>query len=219
MKKHRDPEEPHFPKRIRARLRVSGDNAARNGEAIDARMGKERREALIARLDACVTGVGTAETRLRELYAIVDEWMSYNGENVACRRGCNHCCHIAVAVFEDEAKMIGAHLNVEPEKPPRYRMDFNDVPFGPSFPCTFLKNGECSIYEHRPLNCRTHVNMDVDALLCEMRDGACYSAPLMNSVLFNCAYIYICAPGAQFGEQPKLAELREFFPLKKTGES
>ena len=33
-------------------------------------------------------------------------------------------------------------------------------------PCTFLVNDQCSIYEHRPFNCRSLASVDRDALTC-----------------------------------------------------
>ena len=38
--------------------------------------------------------------------------------------------------------------------------------YGSHTPCPFLQQGECSIYEHRPLTCRMHMNFDRDNYWC-----------------------------------------------------
>lgn len=84
---------------------------------------------------------------------------------VACKRGCNHCCHIQVAITGVEAQLLGSKIGVRPAKlnPPQLRPRDS---FGYNTPCTFLENGECSIYEHRPFACRNHSSF-------EMTDEAC----------------------------------------------
>jgi Fe-S-cluster containining protein len=88
---------------------------------------------------------------------------------IACKRGCNHCCHIQVAITGLEAQLLGHKIGVKPAnlQPPRLRPQES---FDYRTPCTFLENGECSIYDNRPLVCRTHASFEVDADECRLTD-------------------------------------------------
>lgn len=209
--------EVRIPARIRRRLRHSNEHAERNGDAIRKRMGEAKRAELIRRVWELTQSNGAARDRLRQLFALIDEWMSYNGENVACHRGCSNCCHMAVAILEPEAQLMAQNIGRPMTTPDVYERNFSEVPYGPSHPCPFLQNGECSIYEHRPFNCRTHYSLDIDAMLCELGENECYHAPLMHVPFFHLAYLNICAPRAGLGEVPRLADIRDFFPPANAG--
>lgn len=129
-----------------------------------------------------------------------------------CRDGCSHCCNMATLISTVEAQTIakatGAKLadpgagilsrvDVEVE-----RAQYNGVP------CTFLKAGRCSIYEHRPWGCRVHYVMDKDNLLCKIIPGVQIESPMFNSEAFNALFI-LAHPDP---ENIKMADIREFFP-------
>jgi hypothetical protein len=99
---------------------------------------------------------------------------------VACRAGCDHCCHVVVGVTAPEALTILAHL--EHSRSPgdlarlaarvaghheRTRGLSSAERFSPEHPCVFLEAGRCSIYEVRPLACRGMNSLD--AVECETR--------------------------------------------------
>jgi Fe-S-cluster containining protein len=76
----------------------------------------------------------------------------------ACAAGCDFCCYLPVDVLTPEALRIAAHL-----KQTRSPEELTDLvyhlgtqgqqDFGLR-PCVFLANGQCSIYEVRPMVCR-----------------------------------------------------------------
>lgn len=74
-----------------------------------------------------------------------------------CKKGCSHCCHVPVLVTAVEAFYIqektGIEANIVKRKKEKCR-----VPDGS--PCPFLKNDACSIYEYRPIACRTFGSFD-----------------------------------------------------------
>lgn len=67
--------------------------------------------------------------------------------HVQCKKGCDLCC-MDYSIFPIEffyiKQKLGNAILPEPEK----KTD--------AASCIFLKNHECTIYEHRPIICRTH---------------------------------------------------------------
>ena len=83
-------------------------------------------------------------------------------KNISCKKGCSFCCHINVNITSDEAKVITtcckdagitidyAYLQEQAKDPPMQQA------LGKHSACVFLKNGECTIYPFRPMNCRKY---------------------------------------------------------------
>jgi len=103
----------------------------------------------------------------------------------ACKSACSACCHIPVMLLASEAKVIAKELGitlkfVPPEKrnqpPPKFQ--------GEDFACPLLKEDKCSIYESRPLVCRTLYNLDRDPLLCQ-HTGESNLVPYFDATQFN----------------------------------
>lgn len=103
--------------------------------------------------------------RLKPIYAVADKFGDAIAPHIACKKGCNHCCHLRVPLNEVEAQLMGANLSIKPQVPRRTQLK-DENSYGRHTPCTFLEDGACSIYEHRPLACRVHSNLDVDDEAC-----------------------------------------------------
>ena len=73
-----------------------------------------------------------------------------------------------------------------------------------------MKDGECSIYAHRPLVCRTLVNMDDTSLLCELHQGVAIPVPYANSTRLQSAM-------ALLHLDDTWADIREWFPAGVAG--
>ncbi len=102
---------------------------------------------------------------------------------VACKAGCDHCCHQMVGVTPPEALAIWSHLRNE-----RSREELASLAsrvaiarektrnlsslerFSPEHPCVFLESGRCSIYDVRPLSCRGVNSLDADECAKRLRD-------------------------------------------------
>lgn len=73
----------------------------------------------------------------------------------ACRAGCDGCCAPRFSVFEIEASRIRAALaqldRTDPARRARVRGQASS-----SAHCPLLVDGRCSVYEERPIICRTH---------------------------------------------------------------
>ena len=67
-------------------------------------------------------------------------------KNLACQKGCAQCCTHSLSVLSVEAYAISESLSAH-FAPPKRRAD----------KCVFLdENDACTIYQSRPLLCRTH---------------------------------------------------------------
>ncbi len=143
----------------------------------------------------------------------------------ACQSGCSACCNIGVMVSESEARAIGKAIGIEHQSPPEGT--FVQWVEGEEFetamaranllseeffrkPCNFLSNeGSCQIYDERPIACRHQINLDEDALLCELIDGGSVPVPYFNLMDSKLAYILAMGKGS------KLADIRHFFPVAR----
>lgn len=199
---------PAYPPEVSERLKEVEAIAQRNLAEINARLPTQR-VSWGRKLNSLMKSRDPVWVRLRALYQVVDEETSFFGENVACRRGCAHCCHLGVGLSEPEAEMLGAAIKRRPRKAPN--TDLSQFDYGYHNPCTFLKNGECSIYAHRPLACRIYFSVDKDPLLCQLIPPSTPPVPGVDTTEFLHVYTVICG-GA------KIADIRQYFP-PASGES
>jgi Fe-S-cluster containining protein len=103
----------------------------------------------------------------------VDNAMS--GLEKACSRGCDYCCRngMQVLLAPHEADQIADRVRDDPafaivrervqSTAQRTRGMTNGQYWEAKVVCPFVENGLCSIYEVRPLACRTWTSVDVDA--------------------------------------------------------
>lgn len=86
----------------------------------------------------------------------------------SCSVGCSFCCHDAIMVSDLEANYIIKRMKESNIKPNRGRLkrqsrvkDFKDLKWKDKA-CSMLgDDGMCTIYEHRPIVCRTHNSIDI----------------------------------------------------------
>jgi Fe-S-cluster containining protein len=127
---------------------------------------------------------------------------------VPCSRGCSGCCHMPTMLSQEEAEIIGREVGVPVAEPAQW---FDGVNMGHRFDgvaCSFLQDGICGIYAHRPFACRMHVHLDRDNTLCEIVPGESIRVPRLDTLHFDLAY------ARAFGGplSIRLADIREFFP-------
>jgi len=116
---------------------------------------------------------------LEFIYDYLDRFFSYSDGLVACKKGCSHCCHMRVAIVQVESDYIHRKTGASVK---RLELD-SYVDEGPwidaNRPCPFLKDDVCSIYEFRPMVCRTHVNFEDTNEVCRP-DVKYESVPLFD---------------------------------------
>lgn len=145
--------------------------------------------------------------RLRE---IADEAFKVVQHLTPCRRGCAHCCYMAVGVSEREAELIASHIGrraavieAGPEAALR-RLDEN-VKRYQRVACPFLgKDNDCTIYHVRPMACRTHHSLEDSPAPCDLFGGP---APIKS---FN--FRAIDTAVADLDLYRAFGDIREFFP-------
>jgi Fe-S-cluster containining protein len=198
--------EPGLPEHVVAHLPAADKAAQRNVKQVESRFGKELQEVLqqVAQLSRPQTPKATRTMRLRFL---AGQWSGLVSQESACRRGCSHCCHVNVAVPRSEAELIAKAtrtslandvVSYHAGSPPDLMSHFGEA-------CTFLLEGKCSIYAHRPVTCRALVNMDDVELLCELVPGANVPVPYANAVRLQ-GTLFLHAQDEDW------ADIREWFP-------
>jgi hypothetical protein len=84
---------------------------------------------------------------------------------LACRRGCSHCCHYPVGVTFPEAMRLADAVLRRPELSPRVR-DADAAVAKQSWeqlvgvPCPMLVDDACAIHDARPMPCRALGSLD-----------------------------------------------------------
>lgn len=103
--------------------------------------------------------------------------LEQNGQSpkVACKRGCNYCCHSQVNIIPIEALLISAFIKTDFTCSEMSALtagiaNAHSLTAGKTLaqvyaikadlPCLFLKKGSCSIYQIRPSICRSWNALD-----------------------------------------------------------
>ena len=164
------------------------------------------------------------ETRMAWLRELTERLNQIAEPLSACMTShCSHCCYTPVTITRIEAQLIGKAIGVTPESPPSQadvaRQTESAAASRPGmghtydWPCPFLatepslppgKGGKCSIYEHRPMVCRSCLSMAPSDKLCELQPDHLVPIPL-----FDARVPHLLA--AQIGEMD-VADIRDFFP-------
>lgn len=151
---------------------------------------------------------GSQRAKYNRLKKLADRVSAAAEPHVACRKGCSECCNIAVVITSFEAELIGEVIR---KKPLKVGVRHDDLSLREKYfgqPCTFLRNGMCSIYADRPLACRTHFNLSDTSLFCSTE------IPPEDSRVPNLDFrAFWASYGIAFYDAPR-ADIREFFPGK-----
>lgn len=193
-------------KRLLEHLPVAEACASRNVERVQPLVQKVARETA-GLLDSALEAGPSRPSKVMMIRHVASAWSAAVTPYSACRNGCAHCCHIAVSVPEVEAKLIAAKTGRRLQRPlrPLSMSDGADVePYGYDKPCVFLTDGRCSIYEHRPLACRTLVNMDDTSFLCELEPGVAVPVPYANAIAIQGRFALVT-------QREVFADIRDWF--------
>jgi Fe-S-cluster containining protein len=109
-------------------------------------------------------------SKRRKVIAIANRMTEALELHVACKPGCSSCCHMNTIIYEHEAIRLA---EVSGKKMARLPLRPGNVVFAEGLkfngrPCPFLVENRCSVYEDRPLVCRTHHSLRENATQCSM---------------------------------------------------
>lgn len=86
--------------------------------------------------------------------AFFEKVYSKNIDQMQCKQGCSKCCQTDISIFEVEAQRVRDWFNsLDHEKRNSLRQIWHIEVDKKN--CVFLVNDSCTIYEARPLICRT----------------------------------------------------------------
>lgn len=143
---------------------------------------------------------------LRELGALADAVGEAQKPYAVCKRGCDHCCHIAVTISAAEAMLLaeasGREMSVEPSRGSRAE----ETSRWRGVPCPFLVDHECSVYAARPMACRLHANLGDNPDHCDTA-----VPPKLSLVCSLDLKLFWMVAADRLGALPH-ADIREFFP-------
>ena len=159
----------------------------------------------------------------RQLIEGVDDLTSQLNErykaHLQCGAGCSGCCHHHLSVFAVEAAVLTEAMQaLSEDKQDRIRQQANEVQAreakGKAVACPLLVDNLCSVYESRPLICRTQglpllfeaddgaqeidfcpLNFDSDEAIAELADAHLVPLDLLNLKLAMANVSYCQATG------------------------
>jgi hypothetical protein len=135
--------------------------------------------------------------------ALIDQAFEHfqkDGAGIACRAGCNFCCHLRVMVYPHEAialfRYLGSRMPPEQATAVRKRVLENadnlrkasrEARAAPRTACAFLIDGRCGAYEVRPGACAGYHSLSRDH--CEKTHNDPVASPEGMPVLKALRYI------------------------------
>ena len=124
------------------------------------------------------SGKGKPHGHTARVHLAVDTMMSRQpdvpGKPIACKAGCDYCCHYRVYAYAPEVLAIAAHVQQWPD----LKRDAlvtrlqayvqatasmtSEQHERANLPCAFLEQHRCSVYEVRPVACRKHHSLSAE---------------------------------------------------------
>jgi Fe-S-cluster containining protein len=175
-----------------------------------------RLEQLITSAKRVALGNATVEDKADELVSIAESISKTLSPHLACSKGCNHCCYMAVAVSDYEADMIGRYLGRDKVAAGMTVDKFAEaqtIERYTAVKCSLLgADGRCSVYPVRPMACRTHHNLAKNEDNCRIT-GIDRQGPLPTTPAINLNGFVGASALVLFRRQ--YADVREWFPAPK----
>lgn len=174
-----------------------------HAQAVTAQIPPPDSRAIFTRLDQAAASNRPGK-RIRLILEAADLLVAPALPLAPCRKGCSHCCHQAVTITEAEARKLAEVSGRNIAALPRDIVPSTDAELA-GVPCPFLVDGACSVYAVRPLACRLLINLDRDALLCQIVPGQPAQVPYLDTRQF-------AQLAAVLLQGQNLADVRQFFP-------
>lgn len=142
----------------------------------------------------------TESAKIEWVRTEVDKLLIKTTEESKCLKGCHFCCYHPISLSQVEMEEIKSE-GVTPEQS---RLEKQIEHFQDSRPidyenraCVYLKEGECSVYEKRPLICRlTHVKSPPEDCHFENEEKPIEHLPVTKAALLVGAF-YMAHPDVE----------------------
>lgn len=148
----------------------------------------------------------SAKSKLRRIYAMSDELANDRAPFIACKKGCANCCRMNVMISSLEAEQIARASGRKAMTVAKSRQH----PIGTfdGMDCPFLIESVCSVYEDRPLVCRSHASYYATNFACDTVNMPITDAPIVEFTGLNKALAMVSAAKCY----AMFADIRDFFP-------
>jgi Fe-S-cluster containining protein len=155
----------------------------------------------------------SVKSKRRKVIAIANRMTDALAPHVACKSGCSQCCHMNTVIYEHEAIRLAEVTGRKMVRLPFRTLDVAHAE-GLKFngkPCPFLVDSKCSVYEDRPLQCRTHHSLRDSADLCSMDipEAEQTRPPMYDPDLIEVPYREM---NTAYREMEPCGNIGEFFP-------
>ncbi len=148
----------------------------------------------------------SAHSKLGEIYRLVDEIAKFSIAHTPCGKGCSSCCRMNVEISEVEANKIQRETGSK-FVPLRQSIMHPLTEFS-GMACPFLTDDACSIYQSRPLVCRSHFSFDTTPHWCSPDRMGMVEVPLIRFDGVQAAFFSL----TKRGNGGVFADIRDFFP-------
>jgi Fe-S-cluster containining protein len=160
-------------------------------------------------LPALVESIEPLDRKVIRLRRIADMAARVIAPFTPCTKGCSACCHNTAIISELDAMQIAKTTGAPLATPARVfdaaAGDEARLAYAANYAgtaCTFLKDGDCSIYADRPVVCRVHHSLEDSA-------AGCNGGRQPEAVDLTEMYV---AELRMMGRMMIYADIREFFP-------
>lgn len=118
-------------------------------------------------------------------------------EHSSCERGCHFCCFQPISLSQAEAQTLKPFFTSNQFESQLAQKNYYNEGATIEYQdkaCLFLEEGECSVYEHRPLICRlTYVESSPEKCHLESNEEGIFHRPVTKAALVAAAY-YMSSP-------------------------
>lgn len=157
-------------------------------------------------------GGSSPQLGMKQVYAFLTRFnKNFVSTFTTCIKGCSACCNMDVQLTEFEAEYIVAASKIPHQS--------SALTINNHSPCPFLSiKGTCSIYNYRPLFCRTYHSLSSPELCNDKSNLIVQYGTLkanMGNIIYKTAAQWIYFQNKMIFGSLNIKDIRDFFPYKR----